>query len=137
MSIDNNIASNLWNAVTVTVDRYTEKIKQHDNSTFLGYSDVTLDATAVLPGFKLKLRGVGVKILKGSPYLDMPSEKGADGKYFPRFFPLSGELRQVMTIAVFQNEHVARAMENAAKQETPAQGVAEGASSNGPNPFQS
>jgi len=135
MNFDKNTAARLWDSLTVTVDRFAEKVKVHEKSVFLGYADITVDATAALPGFKLKLRGVGVKILKGNPYLDMPSEKGADGQYYPRFFPLTGELRTVMTTACFQNEQVNSSMERAAAAAQPEENADCGTSLQQDNPF--
>lgn len=119
--LNRTVAAQLWDALSVSVDRFAAKVVKHEKSTFLGYADVSIDATSVLPGFKLKLRGIGVKILKGNPYLDMPSEKGADGTYYPRFFPLSGELREVLTVACFKHEQIDAAMEHAASLPDPGQ----------------
>lgn len=104
--INRKMAEGLWNALKITVDSIVEKIQVHPQSVFLGFVDVTIDATAVLPGFKFKVRGMGIKILKEQPFLEMPTEKGDDGKRYPRYFPLTGELREVMTIAIFKNEKV-------------------------------
>jgi len=119
MSIDQNVASRLWEACTILVDRFHAKIIPHEKSTFLGYADITLNVSNALPGMKLKLRGIEVKILKGTQHLDMPTEKGADGQYYPRFFPLSGELRAVLTTAIFRNEQVASCLEAAKNMPAP------------------
>lgn len=112
-NIDQNIASRLWEACSITVDRFHAKIMPHEKSTFLGYADITVDASAGVPGLKLKLRGIEVKVLKGNNHLDMPSEKGADGQYYPRFFPLTGEFRAVLTTAIFRNPQVIATVEAA------------------------
>ena len=103
--MDNVILANLWNALTVTVDRFHASVKVHAASVFLGYADLTIDAVDV-SGLRFKVRGVGVKLLKGSPYLDFPSERGQDGVYYPLVFPLTGELRKVLTVATFQSTEV-------------------------------
>lgn len=111
--INQEVAAALWNAIEITVDRFHAKIMPHEKSTFLGYADITVDATSVLPGLKLKLRGIETKILKGINRLDMPSEKGADNQYYPRFFPLTGEFREVLTAAIFRNAQVMATVEAA------------------------
>jgi DNA-binding cell septation regulator SpoVG len=113
------ICASLWSKLKVTVERFNTVIKTHDKSTFLGYADVKIDASAALPGFVMQLRGIECKILKGNPHIDMPSEKGADGKFYPRYFPQTAELRAVLTAAVFTSDQVKSAVE-AAKRATPA-----------------
>lgn len=136
-NIDRNIAANLWNSLSISVDRFHAQLKRRENVQFLGFADITVDATKALPGMKLKLRGVEVKVLKGNPHIDMPSEKGQDGQYYPRYFPLTGELRAVLTTAIFQNPGVASAVEACAK--LPVEGAttapAAAAASGASNPF--
>lgn len=143
--IDQNVAAALWEASAITVDRFHAKIIPHEKSTFLGYADITVDCTSKVPGLKLKLRGIEVKVLKGNNHLDMPSEKGADGQYYPRFFPLTGELRAVLTTAIFMNPQVAASVEAAKTMpapqaaSTPAEGAGApaAAAAGGDNPFTS
>lgn len=132
--INRAMAEMLWKQVSLNVDRFHPKIVAHEKSTFLGYADVTIELPN-LPGFKLKLRGIEAKVLKGNPHLDMPTEKGADGKFYPRYFPLSGELRAVMTTKLFQHQDVASALEAAknAAQQSGTAGLEAGASTD--NPF--
>ena len=122
--INQQVAENLWNACSITVDRFHTKVIPHEKSTFLGYADITVDVTAALPGLKLKLRGIEAKVLKGNNHLDMPSEKGEDGQYYPRFFPLTGELRAVLTAAIFNDGQVSAAVE--AAKSMPTQEVSQG-----------
>lgn len=129
--INRKIAETLWNALRITVERFNTVIKPHDKSTFLGYADVKVDATAVVPGLVFQLRGIEVKILKGNQHVDMPSEKGADGKFYPQYFPQTAELRAVLTTAIFLDGKVASAVE-AAKNAQPAQG---GTAAGAANPF--
>lgn len=115
MSLNKQIAAQLWERCGIVVDRFHAKPSRRENVTFLGFADITLDASATIPGLKLKLRGVEVKVLKGNPHIDMPSEKGADGKYYPTYFPLTAELREVMVQNIFRTQHVASAIEAAAQ----------------------
>jgi len=129
--LNKGIAAKLWDALTITVERFNTVIRQHDKSTFLGYADVKVDATAAVPGLVFQLRGIECKILKGVNHIDMPSEKGADGKFYPRYFPQTAEFRAVLTTAIFLNAGVLSAVETAKTQApAPAQG---GASAS--NPF--
>ena len=113
-NVDKNIVTQLWNTVTVTVNRFTEVIKIHDKNTFLGYVDITLESRNTLPDLKLKIPGIGVRVLKGKPYLCMPGQKGECSKYSPRPFPLSGELRAVITLSIFKQELIMSSIERAA-----------------------
>ena len=72
-------------------------VKVHANSTFLGYADATL----VSGDLKLRIRGIQVKILNGSPRMDMPQEKGNDGVWYPIVFPKTAETRVALTEALF------------------------------------
>lgn len=135
-NIDRTIAANLWNALTISVDRFHAQLKRRENVQFLGFADITVDATRALPGMKLKLRGIEVKVLKGNPHIDMPSEKGQDGQYYPRYFPLTGELRAVLTSAIFQNPGVKAAVEQCAQ--LPVEGATSApaaAATSASNPF--
>jgi len=128
--LNKGVAANLWDALTITVRRFVPKIKLHPQSTFLGYADVVIDATKVLPGLVIQLRGVIVKELKGNPFLDMPSEKGADDKFYPIYFPQTAELRQVLTTAIFQHDGVRSALDSARAMTQPVAAPAEGATRN-------
>ena len=108
------VAARLWEMCDITVDRFHAKIVKHDKSIFLGYADITIDIPK-LEGFTLKLRGINVKVLKGEPFLDMPSEKGADGEFYPTYFPKKNELRAVLTTAIFKDQRVLDTIEAAAQ----------------------
>ncbi len=77
--------------------KFRAHVKVHANSTFLGYADATL----VSGDLKLRIRGIQVKLLNGSPRMDLPQEKGNDGKWYPIVFPKSAETRTAMTEALF------------------------------------
>lgn len=97
-----------------TIDRFHEKIAVHAKSVFLGYVDLTLGL--ILQGGHVaqwKLRGVEVKMLNGKAHLDMPSDKGADGNYYPQFFPKTAEDREIITTLVFSAPAIKQAVENA------------------------
>ncbi len=72
-------------------------IVEHERSTFLGYADATL----VCGDLKLRIRGIQVKLLNGSPRMDLPQERGNDGKWYPIMFPKSAETRTALTNALF------------------------------------
>ncbi len=72
-------------------------VREHDKSTFLGYADATL----VVGDLKLRIRGIQVKLLNGSPRMDLPQERGNDGKWYPIVFPKSAETRTALTEALF------------------------------------
>ena len=72
-------------------------VREHDKSTFLGYADATL----VSGDLKLRIRGIQVKLLNGSPRMDLPQERGNDGKWYPIVFPKSAATRDAMTEALF------------------------------------
>lgn len=127
------ICANLWDALKITVERFNTAIRPHDKSTFLGYADVKIDASASIPGLVFQLRGIEVKILKGNQHVDMPSEKGADGKFYPQYFPQTAELRTVLTTAIFVDGRVASAVETA--KTLAAQGAAPAAGASASNPF--
>jgi DNA-binding cell septation regulator SpoVG len=116
--IDQAVCARMWDQLNISVDRFSTKLQPEwirEKTTFLGYADITVDATAALPGLKFKLRGIEVKQLKGNDHIDMPSERGSDGVHYPRYFPLTGEFRAVLTTAIFQNSHVQAAVEAAAQ----------------------
>jgi len=134
-SINTEIASQLWNATDFNVERFHAKVQPGENVDFLGHVDLTIDARRTIPGLVLRLRGIQVKILKGNNRLDMPTEKGNDGKYYPKYFPLSAELRECMTIAVFRHADVDAAVQSCKAIKTQATGATPAASGSGDNPF--
>ncbi len=138
--IDKKIAEFLWDNLDIEIKRFHPKLKIHDKSDFLGYADVEFSAPGVLPGFIFQVRGIEVKLLKGNDRIDMPQEKGGDNKWYPRYFPKTGELRAVMTTAVFLNDGVQSAVKQIGimKTEANAAGTSEGtpaSATGGDNPF--
>jgi len=96
---------------SITVDRFDRDIQEllpNQKYIALGRADVTVDANNVLPGFKLKLRGIEAALIRGRPYLFPPIEEGELG--VPWYFPLTGELRELLTNAVFQSQEVDAAL---------------------------
>ncbi len=134
--LDSKIAAKLWDAVVITMERFHAKIVVHEKSTFLGYADITLTAPG-LPGFSLKMRGIEAKILKGNMYIDFPSERGADGNFYPQFFPKTAEMRAVLTSAIFADQRVLDTVESAAQAPADEQASAPvaGTETGTPNPF--
>jgi hypothetical protein len=112
------LCNDLWEdfAPHTTIDRFHEKIAVHEKSVFLGYADITLGfLTRCGHIVQWKLRGVEVKMLNGKSHLDMPSDKGADGNYYPQFFPKTPADRVVLTTMVFSAPGIIASVENAAK----------------------
>ncbi len=120
--VDKDKLSTLWNGLAIEVVRFHECVKEHSKSVFLGYADVTVSVTT-LPGMIFKIKGIGVKILKGSPYLDFPSERGADGTYYPICFPLSPELRRALTVGVFSSPEVTEVVAQGREQQLQAEHI--------------
>ncbi len=77
--------------------KFRAHVKVHANSTFLGYADATL----VSGDLMLRIRGIQVKLLNGSPRMDLPMEQGNDGKWYPIVFPKSAATRDALTEALF------------------------------------
>ena len=134
--LNKEIAAKLWETLSIELDRFHAKIVKHPNSVFLGYMDVTIEIPK-LPGFALKLRGIELKILKGKPFVDFPSERGADGVYYPQYFPKSAEMRAVLTNVLFADARVQATIESAAQvpEETGDDEGTEGTQANADNPF--
>ncbi len=81
--------------------------KNHSNCTFLGYADATLQIPSGLGkdlDLLLRIRGLQVKVLNGTPRIDFPSERGQDGNYYPLVFPKSAESRTALTDSLLQDE---------------------------------
>ena len=77
-------------------------VVEHERSTFLGYADATL----VCGELKLRIRGIQVKLLNGNPRMDLPQERGSDGKWYPIVFPKSAETRTALTEALFADRMI-------------------------------
>ena len=134
-NLNQAVAARLWAACTITMDRFHAKIVKHEKSIFLGYADITLTIPS-LEGFALKMRGVEAKVLKGNQHIDFPSERGADGQFYPQFFPKSAEMRAVLTTAIFQDQRVLDTVEAAAQAPVDEQvSSPTGAEAGDPNPF--
>jgi len=113
----------LWNVITpgLSIDLFREvrRPSAQRKSILLGFVDITIGLP--IPGITagVKVRGIAVKLLNGKPHLDFPQEKGSDGKYYPICFPKGehgGELRQVLTMVVFQRGDVEEAIQRAAEE---------------------
>lgn len=128
-----------------TIDRFHPSIVQHPQSTFLGYLDITLAIEvaggSVLP---IKLRGIGVKILKGDFVLDMPAERGSSeatkDQFYDHFMPKSAQLRTVIQTWVAQDPEIVAVIAEAKTApvvETDAGDDAAGVeAASAPNPFE-
>ncbi len=84
--------------------RFRAHIREHANSTFLGYADATLvveGATEEDADLEIRIRGIQVKLLNGKFRMDLPQEKGDDGKWYPIVRPASAETRTALTEALF------------------------------------
>ena len=138
MSINKSLAASIWNNVGITVERFSAKIVLHEKSQFLGYASVKVEGRpgSAVEGLCFYLNGIGVKILKGNPYIEMPTEVGSSEKRYDRFAPGTAETRAVLTAGIFEDANVAAAIATAANMVRQAQGApaAESASA-GANPF--
>lgn len=146
--INKQIAAQLWEKCQVKIERFYQHLRRHESVDFLGHADITLDASQPtrdaqgnlvpgIPGLVLTLRGLQVKLLKDKARVDMKEEKGQDGKFYPAFFPRTGELRAVITTAVFQHENVLAAIEAVKQMPKPGATQAAAAGANPANPFNS
>lgn len=94
---DRQLASALWERIGVSTANHRLYPKQHKGSVvFVGYADLTLSIDGIplicLPGTSLKVMGDQI-------HFDPKSEQARDGspRYFPLWFPVSPEIRAVMT----------------------------------------
>lgn len=138
MALNKKLAASIWNNISTTVERFTAKITLHEKSQFLGYASIKVEGRpgTVAEGFCLYLNGVGVKILKGNPYIEMPTEVGSGDQRYDRFAPGTAETRAVLTAGIFEDARVQAAVQTAADMVRQAQGApAEESASAGSNPF--
>ena len=138
MSINKKLAASIWNNVSFTVARFTPKIVLHEKSQFLGYASVKLEGRKDSPieGLCFYLNGLGVKILKGNPYVEMPTEVGSGDTRYDRFAPGTAETRAVLTAGIFEDASVQAAVEAAGRMVREAQGApAQEQTAAGSNPF--
>jgi len=132
--MDANIAGNLWEKLSIVIDRFHTHVVCKSKVKLLGFADVSLTIPS-LPGFALKLRGIEVKVLNGNPRIDTPSErsKGAgETQYFPIYFPKSAEMRAVLTTRIFETQEVRNAIATAEQMSSNADA---GGVQTGSNPF--
>jgi len=117
MSFDKTIAAKLWNSMKIEVQKFTPKVIVREKSRFLGYADVTINRG---PGDVCSYYGVGVKELKGKPHLEFPmnlirDDQGKVTNEYPVAIPRTPELREVITVGVFQDARVQAALASAAQ----------------------
>jgi hypothetical protein len=136
MATNNKLAASIWNCLAVGVERFTAKITLHEKSQFLGYASIKLEGRPGTPveGFCLYLNSVGVKILKGSPYIEMPTELASNDTRYDRFAPGTAETRAVLTAGIFADASVQAAVKTAGDMVRGAQ-AGSTASAGGSNPF--
>ncbi len=115
MSLNKKLAASIWNNIACTVERFTAKITLHEKSQFLGYASVKVEGRPGTPveGLCFYLNGIGVKILKGNPYIEMPTEVGAKEQRYDRFAPGTAETRAVLTAGIFEDARVDAAVQTA------------------------
>ncbi len=86
-------------AFTELVTRGTKVTRA--NSTFLCYCDATLViAAGDTEIIKLRLRNMQLKVVNGNFRLDLHSEKGTNGEWYPTAFPKSAVTRKRLTAAI-------------------------------------
>lgn len=129
----------LWSTMDIGLDTYHEHIRVHQKATFLGYADITFGVKpTLLPGLTFKVRGVEVKLVNGKPMLGFPQELGSNGNWYPKCMPKSRELREVLTLAIFEDARIKAAIQKSA--ELPAETSADTSDAaatltSGDNPF--
>jgi hypothetical protein len=109
----------LWAAIApvTSIARVSGKIAHHEKSTFLGYVDLILGIPTVAGHVsKVQIRGIGIKILNGKPNLQMPQERGEDGKYYPTTFTQTPEDRELWTAMIFADSRVQALVEQAVRE---------------------
>ena len=93
------MSSNISIAFTDLKTRGTKVTRA--KSTFLCYCDATLviaaGATEIL---QLRLRNMQLKVVNGNFRVDLHSEKGNDGEWYPTAFPKSAVSRKRITAAI-------------------------------------
>src|SRR5262245_50297074 len=125
---------------------FRPSVTLHEKHTFLGYAYIKVGLSiaplialvAKLPGsgqlvkylkqvdesvfaaFQFGLRNLEVKILRSGFFVGMREERGSDGKWRPNFYPLSAELREVLTLAVKNHADVQAALKKAEELEAAA-----------------
>ena len=110
----------IWKGIAphTTLDSFRAVPRRHSQSIFLGYADITVGAmlaTGVV--VRTKLTGIGVKLLKGRPHIEVKSELGRDGKtYYPIYSPVGqdtgAEYRMVLTTFLFSQPQVTELVNN-------------------------
>lgn len=127
----------LWSAMEIGVDRWHENIKVHTKSTFLGYADVIFGIKpAILPGLTFKVRGVEVKLVNGKALIGFPQDRGTNDQYYPRAFPKTRELREVLTMGIFRNAEIKASLEKATNLPVESEPEATMTSTDADNPFE-
>lgn len=106
---DHQVAEPSKNAPRFEDVRFRAHLREHENSTFLGYADATLVVPGVLAekaDLAIRIRGIQVKILNGKPRIDFPQEEAENGRYFPHLFPKSAKSRAALTDALLADRMV-------------------------------
>lgn len=133
----------LWELIDTTIT-FRKVIRRWPKNDTLGFADLDISLERFIPGMKFAWRNLVVRQVGDKFRLDMLSEKGKDGKWYPVYYPLSYELREVLTKRVFAEPEVAAAVlelpqhQIQASRETPtalATAQASVPSGNGPSPF--
>ena len=93
---------------------FRANIRFHENSTFLGYADANLVVESALEDetdLKIRIRGLQVKIVNGTPRIDFPQEKGSNGIWYPIVFPKTRETREQLTMSLLSDPTIALVVE--------------------------
>jgi hypothetical protein len=128
--LNQRVAHALWELISTEIT-FRKLIVRRPKRELVGFVDLELSIPE-MEGFRMGFRNLQVVLLNGKQRLDMPCEKSKkDGKWYPIYYPLSYELREVLTQRAFRHAEVI-----AAVQDLPNHPVAASASeAKGPNPF--
>jgi len=126
--LDQKVAHVLWELIETKLT-FRKHITRRTKRDTIGFVDMDFWIPQI-PGCKLGFRNLTVSRVNGKPRIDMPSEQGKDGKWYPHYYPLSYELREVLTQRVFLHPEVQNAVA-----ELPQHAVQDPASSKPPSPF--
>lgn len=113
---DKKLAAALWERIQLSTSNHRLYPKmQNGGVLFVGYTDFTISLDGIpilcLPGNSIKLMGNQI-------HFDPKSEKARDGssRWFPLWFPVSGEMRAVLTEKLKVDERIVQMCHEAVNQ---------------------
>ncbi|MBD3261600.1 MAG: hypothetical protein GF334_07965 [Candidatus Altiarchaeales archaeon] len=113
---DKQLAATLWERIQLSTSNHRLYPKQQQGGVlFVGYADFTVSLDGIpllcLPGNSIKLMGDQL-------HFDPKAEKARDGspRWFPLWFPVSGEVRAVLTEKLKVEERIVEMCHDAVAQ---------------------